>query len=1071
MRGKTGQIVRFGLLLAVILYLPLWSGTTGKIAGTIIDQVTGDPLPGANVVVAETGLGAAADMNGRYTILHVPPGMYHVEVSVIGYAKASIRDVRVRIDQTTHVDVGLTMEAVEGETVTIVAERALIKGDVATSVVAVSSQEVEALPVSNVEEVIKLQAGIEDDLKIRGSKNEAALFLLDGVSLRDPRNNEPITKVALSAVKEISVERGGFNAEYGQVQSGIINVVTQEGSKNNYNGSVTAKVAPPAPKYWPGKGIPDIHDPSSYWMRPYLDDAVCWTGTAIGEPYEDLNENGKWDAGEPYEDLNGDNQRSYWDQYMQDQYLDFQGWNVISEQLLMDNNPDNDLTPLGCQRVFMYETRKRQRNELADYDIDAGFGGPVPFISEMLGDLRFYTSYRKNRDVLLWPQANPDYVDYDWTLRITSDISESIKLRFSSLSGNISTLAENWNYGVYPHWPNEIAEGTGGYPLFNMFSDWAWSVTDIGHRSLSAKLTHTINPSTFYEVSAEYFRRAYDTRPTALRDTSKIYEILPGYFVDEYPLGYWPSESVGIAAYGGIQASRARDFSTSQSLTLKADVTSQLNFSNLLKTGVEFVYNDLDMDYGFIEMQTAGKTYTSRVQMHTFPIRAAFYIQDKLETREFTMNAGLRFDYSHSRTDWWDFDPYDPYFISAKYDPDQEFPMKPSKGQWQLSPRLGISHPITENSKLFFNYGHFKQMPMYENLLRVDRKPTGILSGIGDPNLTLARTISYELGYDQILFNDLLLQVAAFYRDISDQDSAITYNSINNEIYSKTSSSNYEDIRGFEVTLRKPAGRWFAGFVNYTYQASTRGYFGAKQIYQDASKQKSYFDNTPNLYQERPIPSPYARANLSFYTPDDFGPAFLGQHIFGSFMLNLLLTWNQGGWTTYNPKGVSGARNNIQYVDDYDGTLRASKTFVFDKFKIQFLVDVTNLFDRLDLWYDWNLKYRESLHLPENEAWDNIPGNDKIGDYRQPGVEWQPMEYRAEINRYAAPPSERVIYYEGTSCQYWQYTNGEWALVDSRRMYRLLKDKAYIFNPGPSTFWFLDPRKITFGLRVSFDLN
>jgi len=97
-------------------------------------------------------------------------------------------------------------------------------------------------------------------------------------------------------------------------------------------------------------------------------------------------------------------------------------------------------------------------------------------------------------------------------------------------------------------------------------------------------------------------------------------------------------------------------------------------------------------------------------------------------------------------------------------------------------------------------------------------------------------------------------------------------------------------------------------------------------------------------------------------------------------------------------------------------------------------------------------------------------GNDKIGDYRKPGVDYQPMEYRAEINRSVAPQRERVIYFEGRTGQYWQYVNNQWTIVESRRMYQILKDKAYIDMPRISTFWFLNPRKIYFGLKVTFDL-
>src|SRR3989304_5268463 len=186
-------------------------------------------------------------------------------------------------------------------------------------------------------------------------------------------------------------------------------------------------------------------------------------------------------------------------------------------------------------------------------------------------------------------------------------------------------------------------------------------------------------------------------------------------------------------------------------------MTSQINFSNQVKAGAEFVYNRLDFDYGEIANYSRDR-WEQHIDYVAEPLRAAVYVQDKLETKGFIMNAGLRLDYSHSNTDWWDVDPYDRTFFSAKYSEDNNYQTKKSKSQWQLSPRLGISHPITENSKLFFNYGHFKQLPTYEELLRLGRAAGGALKNYGDPNMALAKTISYELGYDHVLFNTLLVQ-------------------------------------------------------------------------------------------------------------------------------------------------------------------------------------------------------------------------------------------------------------------------------------------------------------------------
>ena len=1030
------------IIFAVLVSRPAWSATTGKIAGTVIDKDTGQPLAGVNVIVEGTEMGAAADMNGQYTILHVPPGVYSIQVSMMGYTKVTLQDVRVRIDQTARADFELEMEALEGEAVTVVADRTVIKEDVATSVVAVSSEEVEVLPVSSIDGVVGMQAGIQGGLTIRGDEAAGALFLLDGVTLRDPRNNQPVSRVALSAVKEISIERGGFNAEYGQVQSGLVNVVTQEGGKHGYHGSITTKLSPPHAKYFRGDGIPDVHDPGSYWMRPYLDDDVCWTGTSNGN----------------------------WNEYEINQYPSFVGWNEISRILCTDNNPDNDLTPVAAQRVYMYEVRKAQVNNEPDYEIDGGFGGPVPYLGEKLGDLRFYTSYRRDREMLLFPMTRPDYVDYDWSLQVTSDISKAMKLRITSLIGKQFTMESNWAPGYYPRWPSEIADVAAASHQ-SMFSDWDFCLTDIGHRSLAAKLTHTLNSKTFYEVSLEHFKRDYFTRPTAWRDTSALIEVVPGYFRDENPFGYWPETEEGLIVGSTSHASKARDNTKVSSTTFKADFTSQVNFNNLVKSGLEFVYSDLDFDYGVIASASAGKRYDNRVQMRKFPIRAALYIQDKLETKGFTLNAGLRLDYSNSNSTWWAVDPYNSDFFSSSYTDTASFEMDDAKAQWQISPRLGISHPITENSKLFFNYGHFKQMPQYETLFRVRRTSDRELTAIGDPNLTLAKTISYEVGYDHILFNTFLVQLAAFYKDISDQQNTTRYTSIRGFAYQLTTSNTYEDIRGFELTLRKTAGTWWTGFANYTYQVTTGGSFGREEVYQDPSLQKKYDDATVNLYQQRPIPRPYARANLTFFTPEKLGPSVLNHHVLGGFAANILLDWQSGGWTTYNPKNVSGIINNVRRRDWFNATLRLTKTVHLNKFRVQMLVDISNVLNTKRLWQTWDQDYLISLHLPEDEAYDNIVGDDVIGDYRTPGVDFQPMERREFIDR-EQDGKEYVIYYEGSTGDYLEYSEESgWSEVDPARLDTIMDNKAYIDMPNQSTFWFLDPRQIYFGMRLSFDLN
>jgi outer membrane receptor protein involved in Fe transport len=1092
----------------------VFAGTTGKIAGRIIDKETGEPLIAINVVIEGTFLGAATDIDGFYTILHVPPGTYTVKALAIGYSDMVANDVRVRIDQTSRVDFELTSEAVTGDTVVIIAERNIIREDVSTSVVAFQGNEIEELAVSNVSDVVELQAGVEDGLEIRGSQANEVLFQIDGVTLRDPRNNEPISRVALSAVKEISIERGGFNAEYGHVRSGIINVVTKEGSRTGYEGTITVKGSPPAAKHF---GI-SPYDRNSMWMRPYLDPEVCWTGTK-GEPFTDENDNTFYDEGEVYEDVNGDNKWTGWDRYAQQQYPEFIGWNEVSRQLCSDSDPTNDLTPVGAQRLWEWEHRQRPKTDQWDYNIDAGFGGPVPFIGKKLGNLRFFTSYRQEREMLLIPLSRDDYLDYDLTLRLTSDIDPSTKLQVSGFMGKSYNVAINANDRQYnnPSWgingvtywlptdymrsPYSIAEMTKEERDCRLFTNSWYSQADVSYKSLAAKLTRSLSTNTFFEASIEHFNQKYQTGPVRDRDLTKRYQIVPGYYVDEAPFGFNIAPEAGIAGtnlFFGGHSSTSRDSSNGSSTTLKFDLTSQVNFSNLIKTGFEFIYNDLYFDYGEVNEFFGTVSYVKESQ---FPIRAAAYVQDKIEALGFIANLGLRLDYSNSNTEWVILtDPFDPTYLSPQYKPGEKYNAKEAEAEITLSPRLGISHPITKNSKIFFNYGHFKQMPTYEEIFRIERELTGGMKYYGDPNLVLAKTVSYELGYDHVLFNDYLIQLAGYYHDIADQQGLTTYYDARGIVsYSRANNNSYEDIRGFELTLRKTGGRWWTGFANYTYHVSTSGIFGRTSVFQSISEQRIYDETTTNFYQQKPKPQPFARAILTFFTPEEYGPKAAGLRPLGDWKLNFIADWRAGEWITHNPNDAKNVLNNLQVTDDYNVDIRLVKRFGFDKFNINLFLEIRNAFNFKKLsgagFYNFtdSEAYFNSLHLPESRGYNNIPGDDRPGNYRKTGVPYQPMELRGSIryeNEYddegviipgmtMDTGEEGVIYYDKSTDKYVEYFAGDetvgvdpyWNNIEKSRLNKILDDKAYIDMPNQSSFNFLNPRQVFFGITTTFSLD
>jgi hypothetical protein len=275
--GQYRILIYFALLFALTVNIVL-AGTTGKIAGRVVDKETREPLIGLNVVVKGTSLGAATDIDGYYAILSVPPGIHNIITSMIGYSTVTVNGVRVLIDQTATVNVEMESQAIESGVVEVVAERHVVKKDVSSSVSTVQPEELEVLPVTSINDMVSLQVGVEDGFVIRGGNASDMLLNVDGATQRDPRNNKPISNIALSSIQEVSIEKGGFAAEYGQARSGVVNIVQKEGDISHYSGSINVKYSAPQQKYF---GMSE-YDPYSMWNRPYMDPAVCWTGTNNG---------------------------------------------------------------------------------------------------------------------------------------------------------------------------------------------------------------------------------------------------------------------------------------------------------------------------------------------------------------------------------------------------------------------------------------------------------------------------------------------------------------------------------------------------------------------------------------------------------------------------------------------------------------------------------------------------------------------------------------------------------------------------------------------------------------------
>lgn len=227
-------------LLAAFLVLPspAVAGVTGKIVGHVVNAVTGESIPGVSVVVEGISRGAATDIEGRYMILNVPPGKYVVRGSGVGFTPVVVKNVGVSIDLTTTVDFKLEENTVQvHDVIEVVAERPIVTKDLTASTAVVDADKISSLPVTDIQEVLELQAGMVGGT-VRGGRKGEVVYAIDGVPMTDVYDGSTVIDVNPNAIEELQFVSGAFNAEYGRALSGYVNIATKDGGQK-FAGSLT----------------------------------------------------------------------------------------------------------------------------------------------------------------------------------------------------------------------------------------------------------------------------------------------------------------------------------------------------------------------------------------------------------------------------------------------------------------------------------------------------------------------------------------------------------------------------------------------------------------------------------------------------------------------------------------------------------------------------------------------------------------------------------------------------------------------------------------------------------------
>ncbi|MGQ9854428.1 MAG: TonB-dependent receptor, partial [Candidatus Oleimicrobiaceae bacterium] len=880
-------------------------------------------------------------------VLFVTPGFYTLRASMIGYSPMRVENVRVSIDLTTEIDFKLSSAVLElGEAVTVVAERPMVVKDLTASTAVMGSEEMKALPVTEVHEALALTAGLVRDagggLHIRGGRSGEISYWIDGIPVTDVYDGGTVVDVNKNMVQELQVVSGAFNAEYGQAMSGIVNISTKEGG-NTFGGSFTTYL---------GDHL-SIHD-------------KVFTHIKNINPLAIRNIEGS---------LEGPILKDKLSYFLNARYIYFDGW--------------------------LFGQRRYKPNA-----ITTGVVLPEQLVEqvfpEFLGESRVVSPGQRGFQYALGTNALLDSVLTMNELRARNISADSFQVYYQRLHafhqnarGDGAFVPMNWNRKLYLQGKLMYRPAPWLHLAYNLILDdvdyqdyqrdykynpdgqlqrFRTGITNI------VKVTHLVSPKTFYTFGFSQFSKLY--KSWAYEDPHDARYVHPW-------VGLQEAYSFKTGGTDNGRFERRTD-----TYLVKFDLTSQVTATHQLKGGAEFrqhkVYQrdvtlqpvleqsaiDLLFDSPFITTRILPDSTIYASKYTHRPKELSAYLQDKMEFKNFIVNFGLRVDYFEPDgvvlTDETDPSIYNPIKPQNRYhdwggdgqpnthdldgtegngiwDPGepavtlaerQQYWYKKASAKVQVSPRLGVSFPITDRGVIHFSYGHFFQIPRFERLYQNPDfelgTGTGNLGVIGNADLKPEQTVSGEIGLQQQLSDDLSLHVTGYFRDVrnlagTQAEEIVLFGGFGR--YSKLVNSDFGFIRGVIFSLNRRFAGGLAASLDYTMQI-------AKGTNSDPEQARNALSGgalpevqlTPLDWDQRHT----LNATLS-YAGRGYGASLIGQ---------------LGSGLPYTPRSTADIStlltNSQRKPGNLNIDLRAYKEFRLKPGVLTLFVRVFNLLDRLN---------------------------------------------------------------------------------------------------------------------------
>ncbi len=915
------------LPIIFILVFSTWliAGVTGKIAGTVIDAKTHEPLAGVNVVIEGTYLGASSDGDGYFVILNIPPGSYKLQAMYVGYQTVQITDVQVSVDITTKIDIMMHETTLEtSDEITVVAKRPIIRKDAVATRHFVNSDQIEIQPVNSFQQIAQNQAGVVGS-HFRGGRPGEVLVMIDGVAVRDPAgayagNMGGFTgDVPEYAIEEMEVTLGGFSAEYGNVQSGILNLALKEGTPK-IRGRLRFTNTP---KF----GSSESFTENNYTFHRFQPQENIYEVNLSGPLiFKKLGFSASAEVTDRKQGL-----------YLNENSFDqaYQG------KLSYRFTPQHKLTIGG---IF-------NRSDWDNFYFPASRYGP--------GKGYVTDTYIKGLD----PSKD--------TLMVYKYVDDK------SLYGTIKT----------DDTPNSVTAQGDTFNVTKTFymagmEDYLWN----NHKETNLAYlnwTHSLSSRTYYEIRLSTFLSNYHYAPVDVDDRDHDGNRSEDLQWDLSKPGPHPIYREREQNYWWVRGDDPGYLDErSWTHSLKFDMVSQVTRNHLIKGGLQAHLNRSDVQN--ISWTLGVGTFRKDIwKQNYFDLGA--YVQDKLEFQGIIALVGLRFDM---------FDPngfgspvYYPGDYGAPYSqigPDGRpvfLNPKKAKATYQLSPRIGISHPITERSVLHFTYGHYFQRPDGYYLFRNHyiQSLTKVGNFIGNPSLAPEKTVAYELGIEQQFFSDIRFTVTGYYKDVTNLLNWRKYvgRTIQNFELNVYTNADYGNIKGLEFTLEKRIGKFFGGNINYTFSI-------AKGRSSNATGGSGSFTSVKRMNLLNFDQTHTVNANILLRTPQDFGPQLAGVHPLGGFKASILFKYGSGlPYSSYGTRKINDERMPWTSTTD----IKLLRSFTLSRYKLNLFMDIFNLFDKKNIRFIGNSLYYDS------------------GDPNDPSIKGDPSVVRRDVaqNYYRNP--------------------------------------------------------------------